>query len=247
MKRSILSSLCVFSLFGCGGENETNSHMSLNIPVFGTVEAVDISTNKIKVNDNIYNVSSVVYKDKLLPISVLKLNMRVSVNALSTNNAFVELEPTFAGEITSINSNGFVVNGIKLIYEGLEQSEIKDGDWVMVFALPTAGSSYKVISVVKFDSNFIEYAEVEGLIDRIDQNKQTLNLGGLVVYYGHAILHQKLDIGQWVEVEGDWTPNGQFYAYEVNFDHQHSYVTDYEFEGVITWVSNDLSSFTLNH
>jgi hypothetical protein len=157
----------------------------------------------------------------------------------------VTLEPTMTGTVTAIDhiNKTFTVNGVELHFEGLSD-EIDQGDWVMVSSLPTADAGYKVLSVVKFDFGYNGPDEIEGRISSIDTNNGTFKLGANVTVSYDRV--DGLSVGEWVEAEG--TMQGDvFMATEVEVENYDSLVGDNDVEGIVTWVANDYSQFSLNY
>lgn len=142
----------------------------------------------------------------------------------------------------------FTVNGVELQFDDLSD-DIEVNDWVMVSSLPTADAGYRVLSVVELDVDN-DYPvldndyELEGRITSIDENAGTFKLGGKVTVAYNNI--SQLSIGQWVEVEGEMQ-NGIFMANEVEVEGYDVISNDSDVEGIVTWVANDYSEFSLNY
>ncbi|NMV27056.1 hypothetical protein HKB23_32280, partial [Vibrio parahaemolyticus] len=56
----------------------------------------------------------------------------------------------------------------------------------------------------------------------------------------------QLSIGQWIEAEGEMQ-NGIFMAHEVEVEGYDVISNDSDVEGIVTWVANDYSEFSLNY
>ena len=243
-------------LSGCGGSSDGGSSTSQSLikpnAVIGTVESVNDEDSTITVNGNTYRVSEVIYGTQKMNLGVVHPNMMVQVGstikALSNTtgeSVVVTLEPTMTGTVTAIDhaNKTFTVNGVELQFDGLS-SEIELNDWVMVSSLPTADAGYKVLSVVKFDFDINGSDEIEGHISSIDANNSTFNLGEkTTVSYSRV---DGLEVGLWVEAEGSMQGN-VFVATEVEVENYDSLVGVNDVEGIVTWVANDYSQFSLNY
>ena len=243
-------------LSGCGGSSDGGSSTSQSLikpnAVIGTVESVNDEDSTITVNGNTYRVSEVIYGTQKMNLGVVHPNMMVQVGstikALSNTtgeSVVVTLEPTMTGTVTAIDHSNktFTVNGVELQFDGLS-SEIELNDWVMVSSLPTADAGYKVLSVVKFDFDINGSDEIEGHISSIDANNSTFNLGEkTTVSYSRV---DGLEVGLWVEAEGSMQGN-VFVATEVEVENYDSLVGVNDVEGIVTWVANDYSQFSLNY
>lgn len=154
--------------------------------------------------------------------------------------------------MTAVNhtTNTFTVNGVELSFAQLNE-EIEINDWVMVSALPMAtetGVGYKVLSVIEVENTDLagKY-ELEGTLSQLDSAASTFKLGQVVVDYANIQLEPTIGNGDWVEVTGQMS-NGVFVATEVevdNYDDNEDF-DDAEIEGVVTWINNEKTLFTLN-
>ncbi|MDW2111058.1 DUF5666 domain-containing protein, partial [Vibrio sp. 2089] len=141
----------------------------------------------------------------------------------------------------------FTVNGVELEFDGLS-NEIGLGDWVMVSSLPTADAGYKVLSVVEIDVDHYpsigDMYEIEGRIASIDANQSTFKLGANITVSYHSV--DQLKVGQWVEAEGKMEGD-IFVASDVEIEGYDNLENDSDVEGIVTWVANDYSEFSLNY
>ncbi|MFH4568179.1 DUF5666 domain-containing protein [Vibrio diabolicus] len=261
MKKLALISVVGLALSGCGGSGGgSNSDSTPTQPVvkpsvaIGSVEAVNAEENTLTVNGYTYHVSGVVYGDTSMQLADVEPKMMVQVGTdvrkASDDGFLVTLEPTITGRVTAIDyvKKTFTVNGVDLQFDGLSD-DIEINDWVMVSSLPTADAGYRVLSVVEIDVDndyptLESYYELEGRITSIDENAGTFKLGtNITVSYDNI---SQLSIGQWVEVEGEMQ-NGVFMANEVEVEGYDVISNDSDVEGIVTWVANDYSEFSLNY
>ncbi|BCB44893.1 hypothetical protein VagYM19_40230 [Vibrio alginolyticus] len=261
MKKLALISVVGLALSGCGGSGGgSNSDSTPTQPVvkpsvaIGSVEAVNAEENTLTVNGYTYHVSGVVYGDTSMQLADVEPKMMVQVGTdvrkASDDGCLVTLEPTITGRVTAIDyvKKTFTVNGVDLQFDGLSD-DIEINDWVMVSSLPTADAGYRVLSVVEIDVDndyptLGSYYELEGRITSIDENAGTFKLGtNITVSYDNI---SQLSIGQWVEVEGEMQ-NGIFMANEVEVEGYDVISNDSDVEGIVTWVANDYSEFSLNY
>ncbi len=253
MKKLALVAAVGMALSGCGGSGDSGSSSpqpaAKPSSAIGTVESVNEAKSTITVNGYTYRVSEVMYGSKETNLGAVQPNMMVKVGSGTEKSTeepvVVTLEPTMTGTVTAIDhiNKTFTVNGVELHFEGLSD-EIDQGDWVMVSSLPTADAGYKVLSVVKFDFDYNGPDEIEGRISSIDTNNGTFKLGANVTVSYDRV--DGLSVGEWVEAEG--TMQGDvFMATEVEVENYDSLVGDNDVEGIVTWVANDYSQFSLNY
>ncbi|HDM8226377.1 TPA: hypothetical protein P0E37_000819 [Vibrio campbellii] len=253
MKKLALVAAVGLALSGCGGSGDGGSSSpqpaAKPSSAIGTVESVNEAKSTITVNGYTYHVSEVMYGSKETNLGAVQPNMMVQVGSGTEKSTeepvVVTLEPTMTGTVTAIDhvNKTFTVNGVELHFEGLS-NEIDQGDWVMVSSLPTADAGYKVLSVVKFDFDYNGPDEIEGRISSIDANNSTFKLGAnTTVSYDRV---DGLEVGQWVEAEGSMQGD-LFVATEVEVENYDSLVGDNDVEGIVTWVANDYSQFSLNY
>ncbi|MGR2704015.1 DUF5666 domain-containing protein [Vibrio campbellii] len=253
MKKLALVAAMGLALSGCGGSGDGGSSSpqpaAKPSSAIGTVESVNEAKSTITVNGYTYHVSEVMYGSKETNLGAVQPNMMVQVGSGTEKSAeepvVVTLEPTMTGTVTAINhvNKTFTVNGVELHFEGLS-NEIYQGDWVMVSSLPTADAGYKVLSVVKFDFDYNGPDEIEGRISSIDANNSTFKLGANTTISYNRV--DGLEVGQWVEAEGSMQGD-LFVATEVEVENYDSLVGDNDVEGIVTWVANDYSQFSLNY
>ncbi|MDP2515399.1 DUF5666 domain-containing protein [Photobacterium damselae subsp. piscicida] len=261
MKKLALVTIISLILSGCGGGGSSDSGSTPKPDikpetkpalVEGTIDKVNGSN--IIVNGRSYQVASVNYANTPLAdgVSVLKPQMMVQVSDVARAGATVFLNPTLLGKVTAVNhtTNTFTVNGVELSFAQLNE-EIEINDWVMVSALPMAtetGVGYKVLSVIEVENTDLagKY-ELEGTLSQLDSAASTFKLGQVVVDYANIQLEPTIGNGDWVEVTGQMS-NGVFVATEVevdNYDDNEDF-DDAEIEGVVTWINNEKTLFTLN-
>ncbi|MFA0107650.1 DUF5666 domain-containing protein [Vibrio splendidus] len=255
MKNLTLVAAVGLTLSGCGGSGDGGSSTPQPVvkpsAVIGTVESVNNEASTITVNGYTFRVSEVIYGAQKINISAVHPHMMVQVGstikrASNTTDepVLVTLEPTMTGTVTAIDHTNktFTVNGVELQFDGLS-NEIELNNWVMVSSLPTADAGYKVLSVVKFDFDITGPDEIEGRISSIDANNGTFKLGtNTTVSYNRV---DGLEVSQWVEAEGSMQGD-VFVATEVEVENYSNLVGDNELEGIVTWVANDYSQFSLN-
>ncbi|MGR5282785.1 DUF5666 domain-containing protein [Photobacterium damselae] len=259
MKKLALVTIIGLILSGCGGGggSDNGSTPKPDIKpeakpalVEGTIDTVNGST----VNGRSYQVASVNYANTPLAdgVSVLKPQMMVQVSDVAKAGATVFLDPTLLGQVTAVNhtTHTFTVNGVELSFAQLNK-DIEINDWVMVSALPMAtetGVGYKVLSVIEVENTDLagKY-ELEGTLSQLDSVASTFKLGQVVVDYANIQLDPTIGNGDWVEVTGEMI-DGAFVATEVevdNYDDNEDF-DDAEIEGVVTWINNEKTLFTLN-
>ncbi|WP_104027750.1 DUF5666 domain-containing protein [Vibrio jasicida] len=253
MKKLALVAAVGMALSGCGGSGDGGSSSpqpaAKPSSAIGTVESVNEAKSTITVNGYTYRVSEVMYGSKETNLGAVQPNMMVQVGSGTEKSTeepvVVTLEPTMTGTVTAIDhiNKTFTVNGVELHFEGLSD-EIDQGDWVMVSSLPTADAGYKVLSVVKFDFDYNGPDEIEGRISSIDTNNGTFKLGANVTVSYDRV--DGLSVGEWVEAEGSMQGD-VFVATEVEVENYDSLVGDNDVEGIVTWVANDYSQFSLNY
>ncbi len=259
MKKLALISVVGLALSGCGGSGSDNNDSSSTFPAakpsaaIGSVESVDAQESTLTVNGYTYRVSKVVYGNTPLALTVVQPNMMVKVDEnipkTADAHAVVSLEPTITGRVTAIDyaKKTLTVNGLGLQFDGLS-NEISLGDWVMVSSLPTADAGYKVLSVVEIDIDHYpslgDMYEIEGRIASIDANQGTFKLGANITVSYHSV--DQLKVGQWVEAEGKME-GGTFVASDVEIEGYDNLENDSDVEGIVTWVANDYSEFSLNY
>ncbi len=259
MKKLALIFVVGLALSGCGGSGSDNNDSSSTLPAakpsaaIGSVESVDAKESTLTVNGYTYRVSKVVYGNTPLALTVVQPNMMVKVDEniqkTADAHAVVSLEPTITGRVTAIDyaKKTFSVNGVELQFDGLS-NEIDLGEWVMVSSLPTADAGYKVLSVVEIDVDHYpslgDMYEIEGRIASIDANQGTFKLGANITVSYHSV--DQLKVGQWVEAEGKME-GGTFVASDVEIEGYDNLENDSDVEGIVTWVANDYSEFSLNY
>ncbi|ARR48984.1 hypothetical protein ETN89_00155 [Photobacterium damselae subsp. damselae] len=259
MKKLALVTIIGLILSGCGGGGGDNG--STPKPVItpeakpalveGTIDTVN--DNNITVNGRSYRVAKVHYANASLAdgVSILKPQMMVQVSDVAKSGATVFLDPTLLGKVTAVNhtTHTFTVNGVELSFAQLNK-EIDKGDWVMVSALPMAtdtGVGYKVLSVIKVENtDLVGMYELEGTVSQLDSEAFTFKLGQVVVDYSNIQLKPMIGNGDWVEVTGQML-DGVFGAEEVEVDnYDNEDFADAEIEGVVTWINQKQTLFTLN-
>ncbi|MDF4802878.1 DUF5666 domain-containing protein, partial [Vibrio parahaemolyticus] len=86
--------------------------------------------------------------------------------------------------------------------------------------------------------------EIEGRIASIDANQSTFKLGANITVSYHSV--DQLKVGQWVEAEGKMEGD-IFVASDVEIEGYDNLENDSDVEGIVTWVANDYSEFSLNY
>ncbi|MGF1726527.1 DUF5666 domain-containing protein [Photobacterium nomapromontoriensis] len=260
MKRYAMLPLFSLAMVGCGGGSESSNGETTSPTTPSAVEGriERVSGNTIYVNGYEYQVSAVSYLDGSAPASFLagKENMMVRIAnsyARHGGGVNVELEPTFTGQIifapgSHDKPNRFLVNGVELEFATLS-SNIQDGDWVMVSALPTANAGYKVLSVIEFNNEFGHLAEAEGRINNLNINAGSFKIGqSLTVLFDKNNVDFALREGLWVEVVGSFNETNSTLTAETITREDYSHIThDGEIEGIVTWVAKDKRAFELNY
>lgn len=256
MKKLAMITLVGLTLTACGGGSGGDQPANPTVnptAVQGTVEKV--TSTSITVNGYTYPVANVSYAGQEVQLTNVKPNMLVTVSSANSRGraageAQVTLEPTITGVVSNIGSGGaFTVNGVSLTFSSLP-TDIEEGDWVMVSALPTADGGYQVLSVVEFeDSSLHGFYEVEGVVSNLDTGNRTFVLGAsLNVDYSGARVENAANLanGVWVEVTGEFNA-ATLEASEVEVEDYDDINDGTEIEGIVTWVANDQSAFELNY
>ncbi|WP_163390557.1 DUF5666 domain-containing protein [Enterovibrio norvegicus] len=256
MKRYAFLSMVTFALFGCGGSDGGSDSSAQAAPsaIEGTIDSV--STTTVTVNGYEYQATSASFQGQTFDQDMLTLepNMMVKVsNQSRATNGSVELEPTFIGQIESINrlNSTFSIAGVNLKFPRLS-TNIVNGDWVMVSSMPTANAGYKVLSVVKFLQDPLDGEMVaEGRVSALDMNNQSFKIGqSLRISFDPRIVEDKRTLadGMWVEVQGQYDEsNGELISSRITIKTYNDFPNDGEIEGIITWVAKDKSEFELNY
>lgn len=261
-KKNYLLCGLISILVGCGGSDSSTPPPVVTPPVtgptidppatsIGFIESVSPEGDTATVNGRQFSVRGVTYSDRMLPKDELEVGMEVETSGDSGQGFDFKLKPTFTGVIGDINrvTGSFTVNGISLTFANLA-ANINNGDWVMVFTTVAPDGSYKVISVIKTNTqDFLDMAEIEGKITGLNEQAYTFSIKGVTVSYANAQYAFTLQEGQWVEVEGVMVGN-QFIAQKIeldSYDMFDGFVGNYEIEGIISWVAVDKSAFELNH
>ncbi|MGF1864140.1 DUF5666 domain-containing protein [Enterovibrio norvegicus] len=256
MKRYAFLSMVTFALFGCGGSDGGSDSSAQAAPsaIEGTIDSV--STTTVTVNGYTYQATSASFQGQTFDQDMLTLepNMMVKVsNQSRATNSSVELEPTFIGQIESINrlNSTFSIAGINLKFPRLS-TNIVNGDWVMVSSMPTANAGYKVLSVVKFLQDPLDGEMVaEGRVSALDTNSLSFKIGSsLTISFDPRVVEDKRTLadGMWVEVQGQYDEsNGELIPSRITIKTYNDFPNDGEIEGIVTWVAKDKSEFELNY
>ncbi|MEI8610354.1 DUF5666 domain-containing protein [Enterovibrio sp. Hal110] len=256
MKRYAFLSMVTFALFGCGGSDGGSDSSAQAAPsaIEGTIDSV--STTTVTVNGYEYQATSASFQGQTFDQDMLTLepNMMVKVsNQSRATNGSVELEPTFIGQIESINrlNSTFSIAGVNLKFPRLS-TNIVNGDWVMVSSMPTANVGYKVLSVVKFLQDPLDGEMVaEGRVSALDTNSLSFKIGSsLTISFDPRVVEDKRTLadGMWVEVQGQYDEsNGQLIPSRITIKTYNDFPNDGEIEGIVTWVAKDKSEFELNY
>ncbi|WIG76503.1 hypothetical protein KFZ67_09095 [Photobacterium damselae] len=263
MKKLALVTIIGLILSGCGGGggSDNGSTPKPDIKpeakpalVEGTIDNYNSKTNVLTVNNAPYDISTLKYADKTIDKALYNSLLQKSMMVNISKSGVVNLEPTMVGPISIPNENDrskFSINGVQLQFTELS-SNIDNGDWVMVSTLPMAtntGVDYKVLSVIEVENTDLagKY-ELEGTLSQLDDPKKfTFKLGQVIVDYANIQLDPTIGNGDWVEVTGEMI-DGAFVATEVevdNYDDNEDF-DDAEIEGVVTWINNEKTLFTLN-
>ncbi|MFL7013445.1 DUF5666 domain-containing protein [Enterovibrio norvegicus] len=256
MKRYAFLSMVTFALFGCGGSDGGSDSSAQAAPsaIEGTIDSV--STTTVTVNGYTYQATSASFQGQTFDQDMLTLepNMMVKVsNQSRATNSSVELEPTFIGQIESINrlNTTFSIAGVNLKFPRLS-TNIVNGDWVMVSSMPTANVGYKVLSVVKFLQDPLDGEMVaEGRVSALDTNSLSFKIGSsLTISFDPRVVQDKRTLadGMWVEVQGQYDEsNGELIPSRITIKTYNDFPNDGEIEGIVTWVAKDKSEFELNY
>ncbi|OEE51221.1 hypothetical protein A1OS_06255 [Enterovibrio norvegicus] len=256
MKRYAFLSMVTFALFGCGGSDGGSDSSAQAAPsaIEGTIDSV--STTTVTVNGYTYQATSASFQGQTFDQDMLTLepNMMVKVsNQYRATNSSVELEPTFIGQIESINrlNSTFSIAGVNLKFPRLS-TNIVNGDWVMVSSMPTANAGYKVLSVVKFLQDPLDGEMVaEGRVSALDTNSLSFKIGSsLTISFDPRVVEDKRTLadGMWVEVQGQYDEsNGELIPSRITIKTYNDFPNDGEIEGIVTWVAKDKSEFELNY
>ncbi|MGR5140576.1 DUF5666 domain-containing protein [Photobacterium sp. DNB23_23_1] len=239
-----------FGVTGCGGDSDSSSSDSGSDIVdssplartIGTVDSVSYPDETFTINKHQLDGSqaAITYDDSSYSFDELEQGMQVEVEYQNNQAQQVYLQPAATGQVTAVSDNSLSVNGISYDYPGVE---FNIGDWVMLYGLVEPDDSWKITAVTLVDPQTT--AEIEGAISGLDTSQSVFTLATVSVDYANAAIEDSRSLadGLWVEVYGQFD-GSQFVASTIDIRDSDD-VRNTELEGIITWVSPDLTSFDI--
>ncbi|MBY5945741.1 DUF5666 domain-containing protein [Photobacterium rosenbergii] len=233
---------------GCGGDSSSSdggSDIVQSSPLartIGTVDSVSYPDESFTINKHQLDGSqaTISYDDSSYSFDELKQGMQVEVEYQDNQAQQVYLQPAATGQVTAVSDSSLSINGISYDYPG---SGFDVGDWVMLYGLVEPDDSWKVTVVTVVDPQTT--AEIEGAISGLDTSQSVFTIATVQVDYSNAAIEDSRTLadGLWVEVYGQFD-GSQFVASIIDI-RDNDDVRNTELEGIITWVSPDLTSFEI--
>ena len=233
---------------GCGGDSSSSdggSDIVQSSPLartIGTVDSVSYPDETFTINKHQLDGSQAVisYDDSSYSFDELEQGMQVEVEYQDNQAQLVYLQPAATGQVTAVSDSSLSINGISYDYPG---TGFNIGDWVMLYGLVEPDDSWKVTVVTVVDPQTT--AEIEGAISGLDSSQSVFTIATVLVDYSNAAIEDSRTLadGLWVEVYGQFD-GSQFVASIIDI-RDNDDVRNTELEGIITWVSPDLTSFDI--
>ncbi|WEM41124.1 DUF5666 domain-containing protein [Photobacterium sp. DA100] len=233
---------------GCGGDSSSSdggSDIVQSSPLartIGTVDSVSYPDESFTINQHQLDGSqaTISYDDSSYSFDELKQGMQVEVEYQNSQAQQVYLQPAATGQVTAVSDSSLSINGLSYEYPG---TGFNIGDWVMLYGLVEPDDSWKVTVVTVVDPQTT--AEIEGAISGLDPSQSVFTIATVQVDYSNAVIEDSRTLadGLWVEVYGQFN-GSQFVASLIDI-RDNDDVRNTELEGIITWVSPDLTSFDI--
>ncbi|MBC7004174.1 hypothetical protein BIZ37_16545 [Photobacterium sp. BZF1] len=233
---------------GCGGDSGSSDGGSDIVPssplarTIGTVDSVSYPDESFTINKHQLDGSqaTISYDDSSYSFDELKQGMQVEVEYQDNQAQQVYLQPAATGQVTAVSDSSLSINGISYDYPG---SGFNVGDWVMLYGLVEPDDSWKVTVVTVVDPQTT--AEIEGAISGLDTSQSVFTIATVQVDYSNAAIEDSRSLadGLWVEVYGQF--DGSLFVASIIDIRDNDDVRNTELEGIITWVSPDLTSFEI--
>ncbi|WP_299018260.1 DUF5666 domain-containing protein [uncultured Photobacterium sp.] len=243
MKNLVYAVVGSVLLSGCGGDSSESSvdGSGLISRINGTVDMISYTALQLSVNGHELDASDsdVSYNGQRFSFDFVTTGMQVEISNQNNTAQAIVLQPVVAGPVTALSADSTTVNGITFNFSA---SGVVIGDWVMLFALLHPDNTWSVTSLSKIDP--LLNAEIEGVLSGVDQaGAGTALLGTVPVDYTNAIIEdgRTLANGMWVEIYGQFS-DGRFIAFSIDIKDPQDF-NGLEFEGVVTWVSDDKMLF----
>lgn len=233
---------------GCGGDSSSSgggSDIVESSPLartVGTVDSVSYLDESFTINKHQLDGSqaTITYDDSSYSFDELEQGMQVEVEYQDNLAQQIYLQPAATGQVTAVSESSLTINGINYDYPG---AGFTVGDWVMLYGLVEPDDSWKVTVVTAVDPQTT--AEIEGAISDLDSSQSVFTLATVLVDYANAAIEDSriLADGLWVEVYGQFD-GSKFVASVIDIRDSND-MRNTELEGIITWVSPDLTSFDI--
>ncbi|WP_105901630.1 DUF5666 domain-containing protein [Vibrio gangliei] len=246
MKKTLLCLSMAALLSACGGSSsdDSNSSNGAATPTKLNGVASAVSDTQITVNEYTLDAQNaeVSYDDITWSLQDIQVGMRLEVETNRRGTAEeIDIEPNLVGEISDVNADSIVVNGITVSTANINTA-FTQGDWVFVNGFFDANNTWQTDGV--FIVNGVNQAEIEGTVSQASDSRffigaTEVDFASVAVDDGRAPVN-----GDWVEVEG-YMQGAVFIATEVEVENDDRY-SDMELEGTITWVNNEKSVIELN-
>lgn len=232
---------------GCGSDSSdsgTGNDATTLARIIGPVESISYDDETLSVNGHQLDGSAatVSYDDNTFSFNDLAQGMVVEAIVSGTQaqrvSQQITLQPVLSGPVTAVSADSITVNGVVVATSG---SGFAVGDWVLVFAMLQPDDSWQVLHVAKTPS--LTSAELEGGISQLDTAGSTFLLQTVKVDFSNAVIDDSRPLldGAWAEVHGQFSGD-TFVASRIEVK-QGRDVSGSEFEGIVTWVSDDGTEF----
>lgn len=243
MRKLVYAVIGGILLSGCGGDgSDSSADGSGSVSkINGTVDTISYTALQFSVNGHELDASDsdVSYNGQTFNFDFVTTGMQVEVSNQNDIAQEIVLQPIVTGAVSALSADSITINGITFNFSA---SGVVVGDWVMLFARLHPDNTWSVTSLNQI--NPLLNAEIEGVLTGVDQNgTRTALLGTVLVDYSNATIEddRALENGMWVEIYGLFS-NGRFVAFSIDIKDPQDF-NGLEFEGVVTWVSDDKTLF----
>ncbi|MGP9800808.1 DUF5666 domain-containing protein [Rheinheimera sp. NSM] len=203
------------------------------------------SNNGSSITVNDYTVAltgvTVSYGSDAVSVATLVPGMNVRMQTQANKVTHINLDPTFAGEVSALSAGSINIGAVKVLYH-TAGTGISSGDFVLVSTTPSTSLTPVASAVLKFDVRPV-FDEIEGRISALDITQQQFSLHNIRVDYSAANA-QTLKNGQWVEVLGRY--RGQHFSASEVVIQDSAGQGDTEIAGMVSWVNQSQTIFELN-
>lgn len=243
MRKLVYAVIGGILLSGCGGDgSDSSADGSGSVSkINGTVDTISYTALQFSVNGHELDASDsdVSYNGQTFNFDFVTTGMQVEVSNQNDIAQEIVLQPIVTGAVSALSADSITINGITFNFSA---SGVEVGDWVMLFARLHPDNTWSVTSLNQIHP--LLNAEIEGVLTGVDQNgTRTALLGTVLVDYSNATIEddRALENGMWVEIYGLFS-NGRFVAFSIDIKDPQDF-NGLEFEGVVTWVSDDKTLF----